>query len=188
MSKAIESRVGREDWLGARKLIRQKLRRAPNDHWLLTRLSLTYYERHEYRKALLFSTKALNAAPSRPLVIWDHAGALEMLGQTSKAVPLYRRLIKRGVQRVATGRCGEGLRRARGLVADCWYRLAHCYITLGERNKAVQAYRRHLAMRGVGCESIYSLRNVRREFNSFWRPSTVPNPGMQPTAQRTRRG
>ena len=52
MSKAIESRIERNDWRGARRLIRSELRRKPRSHWLLTRLALTYYERRDYRRSL----------------------------------------------------------------------------------------------------------------------------------------
>jgi tetratricopeptide (TPR) repeat protein len=152
----IESKIEQEDWLGARRLIRSELSGKPNDHWLLTRLSLTYYERREYDHALKFSGEALKVAPHCPLAIWDHAGTFEMLDRTERAVTLYRRLIRRGVHRIAVGRCGEGVSWARGLVADCWYRLAHCYGVLGKRGNAVQAYRRHLALRGPGCRSIYA--------------------------------
>lgn len=165
--ESIELEIAHENWGNARKLIKAELRHDPDDHWLLIRLSLTYYEQREYSTALGFSSKALKAAPFCPLVLWNHAGALEMLGRTREALAIYHRLIKRGVDRIAYGACGEGLAKARGLVADSLYRLAKCYKTINKPEQAINAYKRHLAMRGPGCRSIYSLRAVRKELNDM---------------------
>ena len=43
-----------ENWSAARKAIRLMLRSSPDDHWLLTRLGLTYYR-----------TKAISPSSSR---------------------------------------------------------------------------------------------------------------------------
>ncbi|MEO8351243.1 MAG: tetratricopeptide repeat protein [Chthoniobacteraceae bacterium] len=163
MSLEIENAIKRDDWKGARRLIRAALRRRPDSHWLLARLSLTYYEEFDYARALAIGQQASELAPHCPLVLWDLAGTLDMLGRHREAMPFYRRLIRRGVESVAFGDCGEGLAWARGLVADCWYRLAHCERELGRRVRAVHCYEKHLALRGPGCRSIYPLRDVRRE-------------------------
>jgi tetratricopeptide (TPR) repeat protein len=63
----IESAIERDDWPGARKLIEEELAKDPDDHWLLTRLSLTYYEQFDYQKALDLSERALSIAPECPL-------------------------------------------------------------------------------------------------------------------------
>jgi len=82
-----------------------------DDHWLLTRLGLTYYEEHNYKKALFYETQALRLAPKCPLVLWDYAGTLEMLGRDKEAIAIYRKLVKRGVDKIAYGECGEGRAR-----------------------------------------------------------------------------
>ena len=167
MSKAIEAKINRHDWQGARKLLRAELRRDPMNHWLLTRLSLTHYEQQNYRRALGYSERAYELAPRCPLVLWDHAGDLDMLGREAEAVAIYKRLIKRGAKSTATGRCGEGLAWSRGLVADCWYRLAQCYRKLGKRSYAEHAFRKHLRMRGPGCRSIYEAAEVRAQLRKL---------------------
>jgi tetratricopeptide (TPR) repeat protein len=161
----IELEIARENWIGARKLIEAEQRREPGNHWLLTRLSLTYYEQRQYAKALELTTQALKLAPSCPLVLWDHAGTLEMLGRTNEALTIFQRLIERGVDHVANDPCGEGLAWARGLVADSLYRMAHCYRTLEVPQQAIEAFTRHLAMRGPGCRSIYAIGIVREELS-----------------------
>jgi len=82
MSKEIEKLINAEEWRAARKKIRLALQKKPDDHWLLTRLSLTYYEERNYRMALSYNTKAMKHAPTCPLVLWDYAGSLSMLTAT----------------------------------------------------------------------------------------------------------
>jgi len=179
MSKAIERAIETEDWPRAGTLIRSALKCEPDNHWLLTRLGLTYYERRQYERALLYSEKAFALAPQCPLVLWDYAGCLDMLDRTQEALSMYRWLVRRGVERLAHGECGEGIAWARGLVADCYYRIAHCHRVLGDRTRAVASYRQHLALRGPGCRSIYSIAEVRKELQSLLR-----EPAKQSVAQR----
>lgn len=163
MSKAIEAAIHAGSWKKARRLIRAKLRRFPEDHWLLTRLGVTYYEEENYQFALKYEKLALHSHPKCPLVLWDYAGTLQMLGKHRSALGIYNRLVSRGVTSIAYGDCGEGRARARGLVADCLYRRALSYGKLGARKAAIRSLVGHLRMRGPGCRSIYTLKIVRKE-------------------------
>src|SRR5574339_804672 len=87
--------------------IRRQLEARPRHHWLLTRLSSVYYERRRYALALRYAEKAFDEAPACPLVLWDYAGALQMLGRHHEALDLYARIVTRGVNRIASGECGE---------------------------------------------------------------------------------
>ena len=86
-----------------------------------------------------------------------------MLGRHRTALRVYRQLLSRGVEQIAYGDCGEGRGWARGLIADCLYRQAQCHAELKEQKAAIDAFRKHLRMRGPGCRSIYAVRNVRKE-------------------------
>ena len=167
MSKAIEAAIRSEKWKKARQLILVELKEKPDSHWLLTRLGLTYYEERSYRKSLSYSRRAMALAPHCPLVLWDYAGSLQMLGKHRMALRVYRQLLSRGVEQIAHGDCGEGRGWARGLVADCLYRQAQSYTKLGEQKAAMVAYRKHLRMRGPGCRSIYAVRAVRKELSEL---------------------
>jgi tetratricopeptide (TPR) repeat protein len=169
----IERRIAREDWNGARELMSAALCEKPDDHWLLTRLALTYYEQRNYAEALRLSEEALQLVPRCPLVLWDYAGALEMLDRPVEALVVYRRLIRRGPRRIATGHCGEGLARARGLVADCMYRAAQCHAALEEVDEALRMYERHLSARGPGCHSIYGFPEVKKRVAALRRATRV---------------
>ena len=167
MSKEIEKLIAIEDWKAARKLIRAALRKEPDSHWLLTRLGLTYYEEQNYEKALFYDTQAMNLAPNCPLVLWDYAGTLDMLGRNKEAIAIYRKLIKRGVDKIAYGECGEGLAWARGVVADCLYRIAKCYAEEEKPKKALNYYEQHLNQRGPGCRSIYPIDEVKKQMKEI---------------------
>jgi tetratricopeptide (TPR) repeat protein len=162
MSKAIETAIHLEKWKRARRLIRARLRKEPKSHWLLTRLSLTYYEEQRYLTSLRYSRNALKLAPMCPLVLWDYAGTLQMLRKHRAAIRVYGKILTRTVTEVANGDCGEGTGRARALLADCHYRRALSYEKLEQNEIAIEDYRKHLKMRWSGCRSIYPVRNVRK--------------------------
>jgi tetratricopeptide (TPR) repeat protein len=143
-------------------LILNQLKRDPNSHWLLARLALTHYEEDNYEKALELEIKGLNIAPACPLLCWGYAGSCSMLGKNQEALAVYNWLIKRGVDNLAYGECGEGHGWARALIADVHYRAALCYEALGDSRKARTAIKKHLKSRGPGCRSIYSIREARK--------------------------
>ena len=161
---AIERAIASKDWSRARRLIREWLRRSPDDHWLLTRLSLTYYEQEQYRKSLKYVTQALQVAPYCPLAVWDYAGTLDMLGRKKRALQIFQWLASWGEKRIAFGECGEGIRFARSLIADCYYRIARINEERRERGKAMRTYKQHLLRRKPGVRSIYPLAEVRRRY------------------------
>lgn len=157
----IEKAIATEDWEKARKLVRMELRRKPDDHWLLTRLALTYYEQRQYRRALRYDVKALQAAPYCPLAIWDYACTLNMLNYNREALMLYRWLISWGEEYLAYGECGEGLPAARSMIADCYFRIGGILDDQGQLKRALKALDDYFAMRRCGVRSIYSLREAK---------------------------
>ncbi len=156
----IEVLVRKGQWRAARRAIRSQLKITPDSHWLLARLALTHYELRDYRAALYDSKRALRLAPKCHLALWEYAGALQMLGRHREAIAAYRRLTRRGTKRIANSQCGEGIARARGLVADCHYRIASSLQSLGARQAALTEFAKHLDMRGPGCRSIYRLETL----------------------------
>lgn len=173
MSSKIEKLIAAENWPGARLAIRAQLRFSPRDHWLITRLGLTSYEERRYRLSLKYAIRALELMPSCPLALWDYAGSLDMLDKGQEALAVYRRLIRRGIPALAHGECGEGMAWARGLIADCHYRMAHCYASQRRWKKAIKSLLTHISLRGPGCRSIYSLAKVRGELKRLQTPTDI---------------
>ena len=166
-SERINDLFKREQWAQARKLLQKRLEKEPNDHWLLTRLGTTYYEERDYPKALDLSRRAIQLAPECPLVLWDMASTLEMLGDDRGALRAYRALFARGPQKIADDECGEGMPWALSLLTDCLYSAASCLHRIGDRDAAVSCLRQHLELRALGSKSIYSRREVSKRFTEI---------------------
>jgi len=156
----VEVLVRAERWNDARRAITVELRSDPRNHWLVSRLALTFYEQRRYKDTLILNERALALNPRCPLSLWDYAGTLQMLDRNNEAAEVYRRLIRRGSKRIANGPCGEGLARARGLIADCHLRLSDSLRALNLESESLIHFEKHLDLRGPGCQSIYSLKDL----------------------------
>lgn len=166
-SRIINQILDEEEYSKARKLLLKLVKDNSGDqwssHWLLTRISTTYYEERAYNKAIEYAEQALKIAPRCPLVLWDYAGALDMLKRDEEAIQVYKKLIKRGAAHIAYGECGEGIRDARSLVNDTHYRLGLLYARENDFRLASKYTKEHIANRSRNCPSIYNLRDVKKD-------------------------
>jgi predicted Zn-dependent protease len=174
LGQVIEEYIRAEKWAEARKLILPSLKEQPGNHWLMTRLGLTYYEERNYTKALAITENALRLAPHCPLVLWDYAGCLDMGGRKREAIQIWKRLMRRGVDSLAYGQCGEGLRWARGLLNDCRYRVGVAYATLGNRRTALLYLRQYQENRGLSQFSIYTTRQAKAKIAQIEKGPNLP--------------
>lgn len=150
-------------WVEARSFIKKELKKTPSDHWLLTRLGTTYYEQRQYKKALEVTEKALRLVPRCPLSLWDYANCLDMLGREEEAIQVWQRLLKREVNALAYGLCGEGKKWAEELVNDCRYRIGLAYADTGHRRAARFYLQAYLKNRTPNRRGIYSLKEVKEK-------------------------
>lgn len=153
--KRLNDAIDRDDWATARALLELELREKPDSHWLVTRLSLTYYEERNYAKALEISEQAMRLTPTCPLVRWDYAGALEMTDRVAEAIAVWQGVVAQGATSIACDPCGEGRPRARSLVADCQYRLAKAFADERDFRAAIRYMRQYLKALSSGVSSIY---------------------------------
>jgi tetratricopeptide (TPR) repeat protein len=149
-----------EKWKGVRKVLLAELEKEPASHWLLTRLATTYYEVRDYQEAITLGMQAYELAPHCPLVLWDLAGALQMMGDDKAALTMYEQLLQRGVKRVAEDECGEGCAWATALLTDCLFRMGESFAALGRTKAARRVLQAYLVMRGKGAGSIYSAEDA----------------------------
>jgi tetratricopeptide (TPR) repeat protein len=164
----IVNRLFQEDkYSEARDFILKKIEEYPDDHFWLSRLSTTYYEEKDYNKALQIVEQALKLSPHCPLVLWDYAGALDMLERNDEAIRIYKRLIRRGINRLAYGECGEGIVNAREYVNDSRYRIGLIYANKGKFNLAQKYLREYINYRNQGFSSIYDLREVKKDLKQI---------------------
>ena len=160
-STQLEGLLDARRWARAERVLRAQLERRRGDHWLLSRLSWVCFMRGQQTDALRYSAAAVRSQPRCPLALWDRAGALLMARRQTEADAIYSGLIRRGVERVAFGTCGEGLARARGTIADCHYMRAYLAGHRGDHATARKHIRAHLGLRGRGSRGVVSLRDAR---------------------------
>lgn len=153
----------KQDFAQARDLLLDELENSEkrDDHWLLCRISTTYYEERNYRPALAYIQKALKLAPDCPLALWGLAGVLDMLEREREAIAIWERLLRRGEENIAFGACGEGLKWAKALMLDCLYRLALAHRDLKNYRQARWYMTKHINGRYPGNGSIYGLKEAR---------------------------
>lgn len=153
-----------EQYTQARKLLKTHYKKEPQSYWLQTMIGATYYEQRKYEKALFWAEKAMTEGKNDPLVLWDYAGVLSMLGRTDEAMRIWQQLIDCGSEKVGTELCGEGIRWAKSLINDCRYRLALAHKEKGNREVAHAYFQAHLTQRR-GTPSLYALREVKKEIS-----------------------
>ncbi len=162
LGQRIDYYLDQEEWSKARRLISYARKNEPKSHWLLTRLNSAYLGEHRDLEALAASKKAFKLAPHCPLILWDYANVLAILKQHQQAIRIWKKLLARGVDRIAFDECGEGLRWARSLVNDCLYRIGASLGELGKPRLAQCYIQEHLSHRSPGTPSIYSRAFVKR--------------------------
>ncbi len=165
--KRIEALIDKDQYKEARQLLFRELKKQPHDHFYLSRLSLTFYEERKYSLALTYAKKAHELVPNCPLVLWEMAGALDMLGKEEEAIDTWKKNLRRGLKRVAFGRCGEGMADARSLFANSRYRIGKAYKDLGNVRMARIYYRNYLKDRGNGAKSIYNKQVATKEYRAL---------------------
>ena len=161
MSQEIEALIAVERWDEARAAVRAALRDEPSSHWLHARLALTFYEQRRYDEAYAVAEHARRLAPRCPLVLWEVAGALDMLDRTAEAVRVYRSLVRRGTESLAYGECGEGRAWRAGWSPIVAIASPDATKNRDGGNLALSAFEQHLSLRGPGCRSIYPIVDVR---------------------------
>ena len=170
--KEIAKLIGKADWQGARALLLRELRRHPHHHWLLDRLSETYYGEGRIALALRTIKKAYKLNPECPLVLWDYANTLEEVGEIDHARQLYEHILARGTEKSAHGECGEGSDWAMSLLSDSAYRLALCYERLNRHTDAKTAILTNVHMRDQGAKSIYPKEELQQAYFRIVPPVT----------------
>jgi tetratricopeptide (TPR) repeat protein len=155
LSRGIEAALRKRRWSLARKLLLESLETAPDDHWLLTMIGLTYYEEHDYAAAYEWCLKAIAQQPDCPLVLFHYAGTLEMLGRVEQALGVYQQILGRDYGDLVDGPCGEGEAWALQLLNDCHYRMGRCYQSLGELKEAQLSLLKYLHNLHHGAGTIY---------------------------------
>lgn len=160
LSTQIDRYFDRGQWVELERVLRKALEMYREDHWLIVRLADAAYAQRRYRTALRRYLKASALAPRCPLVRWGLAGASAACGDIPGAKRMFKSITRMKPEVLAKQDCGEGLRWARGLIADANYRLGQ--LAERERSKAVarRRYRTYLRWMERPAVSIESRRGA----------------------------
>lgn len=139
----------REDWVGARKLIRTDMKTEdPNVHWLMAKMAQTYHCEHKYTRALAWARRALDIRPRCPIARWEQAVVLSDLGRHAEAARVLRVLIRRPVSSyLDAGACSQSKAWVRTYITDCYHQLAWEEWKRGRLEEGLKAQRQHLRRR-----------------------------------------
>lgn len=159
----IQKLMGKDDYVGARKILQKELKKNPNDTFFLGELSNTYYEQFKYKKAFEIIKKAIKLNPDEPLVMWHYAGSLASLDRSEEAIKVFKRIIRKGVEKIAYIDTWEGPIWAKSLIIDCIFRIGCCYKEMGKNKLAIQWVKKCLNSREKGLRCIYSVKEAKAE-------------------------
>ena len=140
-------------WEDAKRLLSERLKREPEEHYYWAKISGVHYMMGKYAEALDSSERALCLAPRCSLAVWEYAEAAFKLARYQDAVNAYRRITTRGIDGVMREMHHEGRAWTRGLVADSFFRLSWSYLELGKRRMALRAAKAALELRGHGVKT-----------------------------------
>lgn len=150
----IEAFVEKGQWDRAQMLIRRELTNQPENHWLLTQLSVTLYEQCRYSEALEPLVASLKIVPDCPLTLWNLAGTLDALDKPRSAIPIYSWLLRADP---GDDPCWESDAWAESLKTDCVYRLGVCFQRLKRWASAANCFRQYINLLLAGQTGLYSL-------------------------------
>lgn len=166
VSNLVNSYLDKEDWSNAKKTLEKEISIYPNEYWLLTTLSMVFYEQRLYDKALSLSEKALVINSTDYLVLNHHALILSVIdGKEKEAIKLLTKIIGTDLNKIAYGKHGEGMNWAKSIVNDCRVRLALVYHSLSKHNEALIQLETHLRNRRRGLFSNYTKKWVLNKFD-----------------------
>jgi tetratricopeptide (TPR) repeat protein len=154
-SATIWSLFQRADYEKARSLLEKELLKEPENHWLITQLGVTYYERRQYDEALRHFRRSHKILSDCPLTLWNLAGTLDAVGRTAKAIAIYTSLLESKVT-PDVDPCWESDEWSDRLKADCVYRMGSCFQNLRKRKAAEHCYRQYLDLLSIGVDGTYS--------------------------------
>ncbi len=162
LSRDIEREEKKGNWVSVGKLCNHLLRKFPDNPWTWNHLILSYYERYEYRKSLEISSKALEKFPDDGYILFNHAGALQMLERYDEAAEIFGPLARSSEKRLIAKYQASDLTEARQLKNDACYRLGRCYAGLGKNKLAAKWLNQYIEGRKAGMGGIYNLNTVKK--------------------------
>jgi tetratricopeptide (TPR) repeat protein len=166
LSTKIDDLFHQGEWEEAQRILEAERVQTPGNHWVLTQLGVTFYERHKYEAARTIFLQSLGIKDDCPLTLWNLAGTLDALGKHSDAMRVYTWLL----QCKTTAKqdpCWESQKWTDALKTDCVYRMGVCFRRLGKKQEAEHCLRQYVNLLLTGIEGTYSIEDVRKQIHKL---------------------
>lgn len=160
ISKRIDALFSSQQWSELDQLISESLQGTSDDHWLHVRRADAWYAQGKHARAARHYQKVLESTPRCPLGRWGLANTLMARGDADDARKLFLSLARQNPEVMGTGECGEGVRWARGLVADANFRLGQLEEAAGAKAAARRRYQAYLRILQQPALSLESRRDA----------------------------
>lgn len=160
ISKRIDALFSSQQWSELDQLISESLQGTSDDHWLHVRRADAWYAQGKHARAARLYQKVLESMPRCPLGRWGLANTLMARGDADDARKLFASLARQKPEVMGTGECGEGVRWARGLVADANFRLGQLEEQAGAKPAARRRYQAYLRLLQLPALSLESRREA----------------------------
>lgn len=157
------------DWKTLKRLLQQDYLRHPDDEFTVSYLTYVCYRLGEYKAALKYCLKTQQFNARDPLYLSTHADILYKLKQYSRAIGIYKKIIRMEPSVARQVKAGKAKRWELELINDCRYGLAIYYQKRGKAHLAKKWIQRHIEIRNKGVKSTVKMRQVKMISKSIGR-------------------
>lgn len=154
-------------WEDAINLLQIEISKYPKEYFLHTSLSKAFFNQRNYEAAYNAALKAKSLEADDPLVIYDYACTLYSLRKFREAIDEFKRIAKQNPVSILDNGFGENLKWVKSIINDSKYRMAMCYIELGENSNAIELINQHFSNRQRGLYSDFTKNQIIRVRNSL---------------------
>lgn len=159
-SKKLNSLYEKGKWNNAKKLLKKELLKFPNEYFLITSLAQVSYNLAQFEESLNYSQRALTIEPNDVLVNYDYGCTLAALDKNKEAIEQWELILEKGIDEIAYGKFGEGLKWAKSILNNTRYRKAMCLVEIRNVEDANRLIEEHLANRQRGIYSDFTKKQV----------------------------
>ena len=159
--------LDKKSWVEAKNVLLKWLEENPNSTYIQGQIAYILWEMKHFDKAFTFSSKAIALDHIEPLNLWIHSLILENLGFINQAFNIWDFLLDRPANVIGEIDCGEGEDWAKGLQADCLYKMSAYCLKLDELDEC-STYLRMLKNRiKKGAFSIFNDEEIKELSNDL---------------------
>lgn len=150
------------EWDKAESILLDNLKLFPNEWWILTCLSQVNKSKRNYKIAYDYAKQAFEINSEDHICIYEYAESLLRNDETEKAISLLRKILRKGLNKIAYGRYGDGLMLGKSKINDSVALLGYAYFDLKDNKKARYYFRRHLKNRRRGIYSNFTKKQIEK--------------------------